>query len=399
MITLKKIPDVSLDKDLLTAISANVPAMPLPLFATTETDISRLETSLQEFRRYPDIILIGNGGSRTSAYAFYHALTDERHGARLHFLSSAEPEQIARLRRELDAENTLVLVISKSGDNINAIEPLLSFLDYPVLVVTQDRPSTLREMAQRKNWTVIEHPDVGGRFSGLTSCGLVPAILAGIDARELHAGGRIGYQAFAPTQPIETNVALQTAATLATLEQEGYTEIFASIYSSALFAFLPLGIQLIHESTGKSGLGQTIFGDIAPESQHHTNQRFFGGRRNVIGFFFSLDTHEPDPIISTPETLSDIPFREHPLGVLDGLSGSQTLRFDKAGVVSHCAALGIPAFDIEVDYLSARSAGEFMAFWHYLAVYSAVLRGQNPYDQPEVEYSKTISFRLRAEKS
>ena len=37
----------------------------------------------------------------------------------------------------------------------------------------------------------------------------------------------------------------------------------------------------MHESFGKDKLGQSYFGGQGPEMQHHTSQRFFGGRKNT----------------------------------------------------------------------------------------------------------------------
>jgi glucose-6-phosphate isomerase len=39
--------------------------------------------------------------------------------------------------------------------------------------------------------------------------------------------------------------------------------------------------------------------------------------------------------------------------------------------------------------------GNFVAFWQLYAIYSALLRGVNAFDQPSVEASKLISFNKR----
>lgn len=368
---------------------------PAPSFETTKTDLKFLTSQVAKFKKFKNIILIANGGSRTSARAFYHGLADFRNKVGLKFLTSAEPRLINNLRKNFKKSNTLVLVISKSGDNINNIEPLMFFLDYKVLAVTGSQPSTLRSIAEKRKWPIIEHPEVGGRFSGLTACGLVPAALLGLDIKKITQGAETAYKKYSRSAKPEDNDALKLALYLADLGNKGFSEIFASIYSSSLVALLPLMIQLFHETYSKAGHGQTIFGDYSPESQHHTNQRFFGGPHNVIGLLLSEEKMEKDIKLNIPANLKKISFRGHELGQLNGLTSSQTLAFDRGGVLGHCREAKIPTAEISVDKITPESFAELMVFWQYYAIYAAELRGINPFDQPEVEFSKKIGLELR----
>ena len=366
-----------------------------PAFQQTKPDLNEIKNRSKKYKSYKNIILIGSGGSRTNAWAFYHSLFLKRNKTNFEFLSSAEPELIANFKKKYQKKDTLVLIISKSGDNINALEPLFFFLNYPVLVITGETNNTLSQIAATMQWDTIAHPEVGGRFSGMTSCGLVPAYLMGLDINELYKGAAKGYQRYAANISIKDNPALQLAAYLAQLEKNGYTEIFTSIYSSSLFAFLPLIIQLIHESSGKDNKGQTIFGDYSPESQHHTNQRFFGGQKNVIGLFMEVENHPVDQTIKLPKKLTSIVYKNQPLQKLTGIKTSDCMRFDLEGVFNNALKKQIPCARITLKEITERSLGEFMVFWHYAAVYSALLRDQNPFDQPEVEDAKNLSFELR----
>lgn len=371
---------------------------PAPSFETTKTDLKSLVGQLSKFKRFKNIILVANGGSRTSARAFYHGLADFRNKVNLKFLTSAEPRVITSYRKNFKKTNTLVLVISKSGDNINNIEPLMFFLDYKVLVVTGAQPSTLRLIAEKKKWPIIEHPEVGGRFSGLTACGLVPAGLLGLDLKKIIAGAESAHRKYSRSAKPEDNDALKLALYLAELGNKGFSEIFASIYSSSLVALLPLMVQLFHETYGKGGKGQTLFGDYSPESQHHTNQRFFGGPHNVIGLILSEEKMDTDLKLSVPAPLQKISFRGYELGKLNGLTGSQTLDYDRGGVLGHCREKKIPTAEVRIDKLTQESFAELMVFWQYYAMYAAELRGLNPFDQPEVERAKQLGLELRVDR-
>jgi glucose-6-phosphate isomerase len=366
-----------------------------PSFETNQTDLKVLENQIKKFKKYKNVILIANGGSRTSARAFYYGLADFRNKVNFKFVTSPEPRAINALRKIYAKKDTLILVISHSGSNINNIEPLLLFLDYPVLVITGAQKSPLRDMAEKKKWTIIVHPEVEGRFSAITTCALAPALLMGLDAKKLISGAKAGYQNYSAKMPLEKNDALKLALYFAELGNKGYGEIFASVYSSSLVAILPLLVQLVHETYGKNGRGQTIFGDYSPESQHHTNQRFFGGPKNVIGLFMSEEKMDKDLKIKVPALFKKIIFRGTEMGKLDGLSAGQTLQFDKAGVLQNCRNHKMPAMEMAVDRLTQESFAQTIVFWQYFVVYSAMLRNLNPYDQPEVEAAKKISLELR----
>jgi glucose-6-phosphate isomerase len=372
-----------------------IKSMKIPSFESEIPNLDEIKSQMEKYAKYKNIILIGNGGSRTSAYAFYNALFDFRNDVNFEFLTSSEPDWIFALKKKYSPEDTLIIAISKSGDNINNLEPLMSFLDYPGLVITGSQQTVLRKIAEKMGWEIIIHPEVGGRFSAMTSCGLVPAYLMGLDIDEIYEGAVMGHERYSIRSEISENDALKLAIHFFQLEKTGYEEIFASIYSLGLSGLLPLIIQLIHESAGKDGFGQTILGDYSPESQHHTNQRFFGGKKNMIGMLMGVEESKEDFEINIPEDLKKIDFKDEKLEMLQNLKASQTMLFDLKGVFEHCLEKKIPVVEIFLNKINPRAIGEMIVFWQYFSVYSAMLRGVDPYDQPEVEFSKIVSFNLR----
>ncbi|MDQ1283876.1 MAG: Glucose-6-phosphate isomerase [Patescibacteria group bacterium] len=375
-----------------------IKTQPAPDFEKTQPDLGGIEKEAKKYKKYKNIILIGNGGSRTSSWAFYNALFEFRNKVNFAFLSSAEPDLIRSLRKKYSKRDTLALAISKSGDNINAVEPLLLMKDYPVLVVTGKNSNPFRRMAEIKKWPVFEHPEVGGRFSGMTACALFPAALMGLPLEEIYAGACDGYKEYNSRAPLEKNAALKLALALYELEQRGYVEIFTSIYSTALSEMLPLITQLIHESVGKNGKGQTIYGGYSPETHHHTNQRFFGGVKNAVGLFWGVENRKGDMAIKIPKNLAAIPFKDRTVGSLNGILAGDTMKYDMGGAIGHAKEEKIPAVEIWTKEITERSVGECMVFWQYVAFYASLLRDIDPFNQPEVERAKVISFKLRTGK-
>jgi glucose-6-phosphate isomerase len=265
-----------------------------------------------------------------------------------------------------------------------------------MLPVTSPTEGALSVIAKKEGLDIIPHPDVGGRFSGLTSSALAPALFFNMDIDNIDNGARAMYARCAPSVRIEENPALQLACVLYLLEKKRYSEIFCPIYSSKLACFSNLIVQLMHESVCKKGRGQTIYCADAPESQHHTNQRFFGGKKNVLGLFVTVnEQHDSGSRVKVPEPIKHIAVRGGTLGDIDNVPYHKSLEFEFEGTFRDAVSKKIPCIRLSLDKISAFSVGEFTGFWHYVAVYSAILRDVNPYDQPEVEYSKEISFELR----
>jgi glucose-6-phosphate isomerase len=368
-----------------------------PVFSSYKEDIAALRQQLKDFDHYQNILLVGNGGSIWSFMPLYTALADKVNGKKVVLLTDMEPDYLTTVRATYAPEDSLVVVVSKSGSTVGVIENLFYFHDYPQLYVT-DPGSTLGELGKRLGVPMIVHPSVGGRYSTFTSCAYVPAILAGLDVEGIETGGRTGYEAYGQADTIQ-NDARDMALFLYELENRGYTELFLPIYSNFLQTFGMIATQLFHESFGKDGKGFTVLAAQAPESQHHTNQRFFGGRKNMVGCFLHV-TKQGDSAatVSVPEQYRDIPLRSGKLGDIDGVSYTDAYAAEYLGTFTDAKQQQIPLIDIAVSEVSAQTVGTLMAFWHYTTVYSAILRGVDPYDQPQVENSKVISFQQRLAK-
>ncbi|MFA5076005.1 MAG: hypothetical protein WC480_01145 [Patescibacteria group bacterium] len=362
----------------------------LPDFVTHRPDLNQLQQIARRYNRFSKIVLIANGGSRNTALAFYQSLALERNSKELFFVSSGQPDYLTAVKKQCPPRQTLVLVISESGTNINNIEPYLAFINYPTLVITENSKGVIYQIAQKRHLQIVKHPVMSGRFSGRTSCALLPAALTGLDIKKINQGAVSGYKK-------HQRSALGLASYLYLLYQKQYQEIFVSVYSSYITGFLPLLVQLIHESTGKAGRGFTIFGDGAPESHHHTNQRFFGGQQNVIGLFILQDDYlSGDNLkIKVPTDFKKIDYRGGKLGDLNGLFYKKGLLFDFLGVQAHADKKNLPYAIIRIKKWDEQTAGEFLAFIQLVTYYLCLLLGVNPFDQPEVEYAKQVGWELR----
>jgi len=350
------------------------------------TDIDRIISIAKRYRHYKKIILIGNGGSITSFWTYYKALPHDR---KAYLLNTMDPDLIAGVKKKCYKNDTLVVVISKSGNTVGVIEDLLQFIDYKMLVITEG--GALEEIALKRHFDLIEHPDVGGRFCGSSIVAYIPAAICGIDIKSIDKGIKAMYGKCAA----QNSPAKKISSVFYQLSKKGYTEIFMPVYSPKLEGFINLAVQLIHESCGKKGKGMTIYGSLAPESQHHTNQRFFGGKANVIGLFVSIDKFHHMIKTDVPKDLKDVNLRYGRLDDIDNIELGKCVVYEFTGTYIDAVEKKIPLISLRLDMVDGESVGELVALFQYISVEFSSLLDVNPFDQPEVEKSKAISFDLR----
>lgn len=361
-----------------------------PPFSQVKPDLQEIKASADDIE-CDNLVVIGNGGSITSFRALYYAFIDEV-DIDVHLVTTQEPDYLRRVASSTDPDNTIVMPISKSGNTTSVLESLLYFIkrDYEVFAVTSDNDGALRNIVERKSYDWIEHKDVGGRFSGLTETALMPAAICGIDVEEVRAGGEEIYNKFNENR----NAAWKLAQALYSAEKDGYDQILTPFYTTRLFGFYPLTVQLMHETVCKEGEGQSVFGDLGPEYQHHTNQRLFGGTKDILPFFIKSKAHEKERV-DIPEELTDVDLRGRELGDLDGESYGFAVDSEFRGVEKALDQEERPYSILSINSVGYRSVGRLMAFLQYLAVYSAEIRDVDPYNQPDVEKSKKMGFNRR----
>ncbi|HLB32565.1 MAG TPA: hypothetical protein VJL27_03370, partial [Patescibacteria group bacterium] len=81
--------------------------------------------------------------------------------------------------------------------------------------------------------------------------------------------------------------------------------------------------------------------------------------------------------------------------MLDGANLQHSLSSEAQGTMADAKEQGIPFAHLEIDKLTPAAAGEYLVFWQFVAYYLSVLEDVDPFDQPQVERSKEISFMLR----
>lgn len=363
-----------------------------PYFAQYQTDITNIQKIGQLFLNKKNLIIAGNGGSISTFRAFVECF-GKNSIQPIYLLDTDDSNYLAYLKQQCHPKETLMVMVSKSGNSIQSITNYLAMLEYEMIFVTSNT-GTLYEIAQIKNIPIINHPNISGRFSGITESALFPAYLANMNINEISQGAHETYQICHPQSPLQNNPALQLAMYLDRLEQKNYTEIFLSIYSKQLTGFFELIVQLFHESVCKGNKGQTFYGGEAPENQHHTLQRFNSGRQNTLGIFMTVKNLNDDIKCTVENDIKHLVANKTSLEKFHSISMQTIINTEFQGTWQDTLQKQIPAVQIEIADLSPKNIGAVTAFWQYCAFYSAILRNVEPFTQPGVEQSKEYMFNI-----
>ena len=164
------------------------------------------------------VVVLGMGGS---AWPQVRTARPAAPGwPRLHVLDSTDPGSVAACEAAAPPERTLYVVSSKSGTTVEPLRLMDYFLarcggDARRFCAVTDPGSPFEASAREKGFRkVFTNPaDVGGRFSALSLCGLVPAARAGWDVAALLA--RAAAMADATRSDSDENPGLSLGRTLA----------------------------------------------------------------------------------------------------------------------------------------------------------------------------------------
>jgi len=149
------------------------------------------------------IAIVGIGGSTLGTFAIYQFLKRTKEfDKKLHFFETTDPTDIKQRVKKLDLEDTLFLIISKSGTTIETISIFkylasLVTIDAKNCAIISEEDSKLTSFAKKQNMTTFDIPkNVGGRFSVFSTVGLVPLAILGVNIDNLLKGAKEVHNSF-----------------------------------------------------------------------------------------------------------------------------------------------------------------------------------------------------------
>lgn len=390
--------------------------MNLPDDTPLADEIEAFATAARE--RYRDFILIGIGGSSLGAIATIQALThpfrnllpdSERIGPRFFVLDNPDPEKVRATLDLVDLPNTLINVVTKSGQTAETMANFLVAHDALVRAVgeeraaeqivatTDPRSGLLRQWADQAGWRTFPVPEgVDGRQTVLSAVGLLPAALCGVDIRQMLAGAA-AMRAATQTPAIPDNPAyLLSALAYLADTRHGKSMLVTMPYADALYGLADWFRQLWAESLGKrlSTTGEEVFAGQTPIKalgaidQHSQIQLYTEGPNDKLISIIGVGAYREEvPIPDPPAGIPDLAY-------LGGASLGQLLDRERIATAWALREAKRPNVTITTPRIDAFAMGEFFYMYQAQTVMGGALYGVNPFGQPGVEAGKNATYAL-----
>lgn len=366
-------------------------------FATDATSIRRRAHDL--VRRFRQTIVFGIGGSSLGGEMLARILGDLEHAVR--FFDNVDPTTLARLDA-VDWNDTLLLVISKSGNTAETLSQLLTVLPAierttnaarlreRILVITESRDGALYRIAQDLGLEILSHPPVGGRYSVLSVVGLLPAAIAGVDIVAVLNGARRMAERCLVSDP-EQNPAFWHGAIQYLHALHGRTMSVQMIYADRLRKLVDWFRQLWAESLGKHDAGGEARG-LTPVSafgvtdQHSQLQLYLDGPDDKQ---FTLIT---DPGLRARGARVDSRFAHLPqVAPLAGHTTGELFHAEFEATRTTLERHHRPVRRLTLAASDATAIGEYIMLMELETIVVAHLFGIDPFDQPAVEEGKILA--------
>jgi glucose-6-phosphate isomerase len=350
-----------------------------------KTDPETIQEAVEPVTDAEYVITVGIGGSALGAKTITAALADDpdRHI----ILDNVDPEHIERTLANLPLAETAINVVSKSG---TTAETLANFLvvretyeeegvDWTdQIVVTTGESGPLAELVTEHDLPRLPVPDgVPGRFAALSSVGLVPAAILGIDIEGLLAGASERADELEPSL-FETPAYAYGALAYA-LEERGASVNAFMPYAERLEYFAEWFAQLWAESLGKDGRGQTPARALGATDQHSQLQLYRAGPRDKMVTVIRPTERTAVPV---PETAYES------LEYLRGADLGQLLDAEYDATVASLSAAGRPAIEIELDRIDPKELGALLYAMEAATILVGELADIETFTQPAVEWGK-----------
>ena len=162
-----------------------------PIFATYKPKLEEIKKIAQNYKKFKNVIVIGNGGSINNFRAISKALDSNK---KIFLADTMEPKILEDISRKCLKNDTVIISVSKSGNTIGVLEDLIYFINRGYKnFVSVTGGGALKEISKKMNFPIIDHPNISGRFSGMTSCALFPSAVCGFDIKKIYNGSKTIY--------------------------------------------------------------------------------------------------------------------------------------------------------------------------------------------------------------
>lgn len=347
-----------------------------------------------------NIVLIGIGGSSLGIKAIDTLLSHKnKSGKKLFFLENSDPLNISKTLSKLKKEETLFIVISKSGSTIETTSIFKTVIkkfkleldaeDKKRIITITDRDSPLSKFSSEYGIKQFNIPsNVGGRFSVLSTVGVVPLFLAGYDVKAILEGAAEFVKSFFDAK--EQHI-LEKAAYYAMNSDTKVMNVLFS-YGNELENLTKWYVQLWGESLGKISyegkhVGLTPIGLIGAVDQHSFLQLLIDGPPNKTVTFININDFENSLIIPNI-SLRHIESTDY----VNGRKFSELINAQCEATKESLEQSGVTVDSISFDKIHENNIGKIIVYYELLTSLVGAMLHVNTYDQPGVELGKNLLY-------
>ncbi len=357
------------------------------------------------------IVQIGIGGSALGNLMLHSALllpywnelpSSARKRPRFFMSDNPDPRDVETIWSLIEPSRTSFIVVSKSGSTAETMANFLFFWKRMIdalgfekakerfVVITDETKGCLRPFVAETGCRSLVLPgNVGGRFSVLSSVGLLSASALGIDVRSLLSGAAAMDDLIASAGTPEENPAWMIAALSLLHAKAGRNMNVLMPYADALEHFVEWFAQLWGESLGKKGQGSTPVRALGAIDQHSQIQLYTEGPDDKLFTIMTVRESLFDVAVPAAEQQS---LRE--IAYLFDASLHTLLSFEARSTAAAILKSGKPVLFLEIPELNAFSIGALVYLYEYATALTGMLMGIDPFDQPGVEQGKRYTYGL-----
>lgn len=366
-------------------------------------------------KAFTDVINIGIGGSDLGPKLVTEALADYKNHLNVHYISNIDNDSITSLKNNLQAETTLIIIVSKSFTTLETIsnadifkqwliETGLKTEDHLVAVSSNIEEAVNYGIEAQNIFPMWDY--VGGRYSLWSAVGLSTALSIGFKHfKQLLEGAEQMDRHFIDT-PFKDNIPVVLALLSVWYNNFFCFETEAVIPYVDKLKMLPAYLQqVMMESNGKNvdrqgnsvnyETGTIVWGEVGTNSQHAFFQLFHQGTKIIptdfIGFvnpFYPSDLHD----------LLMANFFAQTEALMNGKEGIyQTDKINDNNAVYKEFKGNRPSNTILIDKLTPKSLGSLLAMYEHKTFVQGFIWNIYSFDQFGVEYGKVLANNIKAE--
>jgi len=360
-------------------------------------------------KKYDALVQIGIGGSALGnlmlqnalVHPYYNELTrEERGGPRFYVADNVDPDGTSAIWEMIDPARTAFVVVSKSGTTAETMANFLLFWNWlrlelkdaaadHVTVVTDPERGVLRAFAEERGCSsLVIPPGVGGRYSVLSSVGLLSAACQGIDVEALLSGASLMRKRILASENLEKNPAWLLAALGVAHAESGRNMLVLMPYADNLKDFTEWFAQLWAESLGKQGKGSTPVRALGAIDQHSQVQLYTSGPDDKFYLLASVDERKELALPDCEESALK------PLAYLAGKDMGEMLNAEARATAASLIKAGRPVLWLRIPRIDAFRVGGLIYLFEYATALAGEIMDINPFDQPGVEQGKRYTYGL-----